>query len=366
MAIGNARKRSIPFIWILLYFSRSYDDDRDVVMARFKLKLTPFDHALDGLKSDHLASIYFLMGEDQFLQQWFVQKVTKAMFREDPAEKMVLLPDELGSKEIIDHLNATDLFNAKKLFILRNPNGLKGKARDELVDYCNAPNTGNTLILVHDEYGAKNKMMEALATAVNPISCATPFSNEMVKWANGFFKENGVSTVPKSMIDNMIELAGDSLNHLKNEIDKLAISIDDNTNLNDIDLSQFSGWKRKYRQYEFFNYLGNRKLKESLELGRALVSQDTTMINLLYPLTEFFQELLYLKISPGTIPTYKGFTKLSPSVNRQLPNYANHYTSKEITLAIKRLGRIDAQLKTSRIQDESAITEFVYATIVNG
>ena len=134
----------------------------------------------------------------------------------------------------------------------------------------------------------------------------------------------------------------------------------------DIDLSQFSGWKRKFRQYEFFNYLGNRKLKESLELGRALVSQDTTMINLLYPLTEFFQELLYLKISPGTIPTYKGFTRLSPSVNRQLPNYANHYTSKEITLAIKRLGRIDAQLKTSRIQDESAITEFVYATIANG
>ena len=79
MATGNARKRSIPFIWILLYFCRSYDDDRDVVMARFKLKLTPFDHALDGLKSDHLASVYFLMGEDQFLQQWFAQKVTKAV-----------------------------------------------------------------------------------------------------------------------------------------------------------------------------------------------------------------------------------------------------------------------------------------------
>jgi len=53
-------------------------------------------------------------------------------------------------------------------------------------------------------------------------------------------------------------------------------------------------------------------------------------------------------------------------VNKQLPNYANRYTSKEIILALKRLARIDRQLKTSRIKDESAITEFVYATLSNG
>ena len=334
-------------------------------MARFQLKLTPFDHAVNGLKASQLSSVYFLMGEDQFFQRRFVQKVMNTIFREEPPEKMILIPGELDSKEIIDHLTATDLFNAKKLFVLRNPNGLKGKAREELVYYCKSPVVGNTLILIHDEYGAKNKMMQSLATAVNPISCSTPFPNEMIKWANGFFKENGVTNVPKSIIDSIVELAGDSLNHLKNEIDKLAISIDDSTNLNDIDLYQFSGWKRKFRQFEFFNCLGKRQLKESMKLGRALVSQDTTMINLLYPLTEFFQELLFLKISPGTISGYKGFTRLSHSVNRQLPNYANQYTSKEITLAIKRLGQIDAQLKTSRIQDESAITEFVYATVAN-
>ena len=90
------------------------------------------------------------------------------------------------------------------------------------------------------------------------------------------------------------------------------------------------------------------------------------MINLIYPLTEFFQELLLLKISQGTNRVKKGYTRLSPSVNKKLPNYANRYTSKEIILALKRLAHIDRQLKTSRIKDESAITEFVYATLSNG
>jgi DNA polymerase III delta subunit len=53
-------------------------------------------------------------------------------------------------------------------------------------------------------------------------------------------------------------------------------------------------------------------------------------------------------------------------VNKQLGNYANQYNSKEITLALKRLAHIDKQLKSSRIKDESAITEFVYATVYNG
>ena len=117
---------------------------------------------------------------------------------------------------------------------------------------------------------------------------------------------------------------------------------------------------------EFLNYLGQKKLKETIQIGRALVSQDISMINLIYPLTEFFQELLFLKISQGTNRVKKGYTRLSPSVNKKLPNYANRYTSKEIILALKRLAHIDRQLKTSRIKDESAITEFVYATLSNG
>ena len=42
------------------------------------------------------------------------------------------------------------------------------------------------------------------------------------------------------------------------------------------------------------------------------------------------------------------------------------FKNKEIVFALKRLGQIDAKLKTSRIKDESAITEFIYATLSNG
>jgi len=333
-------------------------------MARFKINTIPINDAIQSLEKGKINPVYYLMGEDQFLQQLFAEKLSKKLFNGESIHKTVLIPDEMSSKDILDYLTAADLFSSKKLFLLRNPNALKGKARDEFLDYIHHPLEGHTLIMMQDEYGAKNKFLESLVKGINPISCSTPFEREMIQWAHMFFKENDIQNVSPDIIKTLINIAGDSLNHLKNEIDKIAISADGEINQDDI--KQFSGWKRKFRQYEFFNYLGQRKLKKSMELGRALVSQDISMISLLYPLTEFFQELLFHKISRGTNRVKMGYTRLSPSVNKQLGNYANQYTSKEITLALKRLAHIDKQLKSSRIKDESAITEFVYATVYNG
>ena len=188
----------------------------------------------------------------------------------------------------------------------------------------------------------------------------------MEKWSRKFFSDNGFNDVPQEIIRYMIEIAGDSLNHLKNETDKISTNLDSTADLNIQEIYQFSSWKKKSREYEFFYLLGERNLKKTLELGRMLVSHETTLINLLYPMTEFFQELFFIKISRGTNSNSKRYTQLSRSVIRNIPSYASNYSSKEIVSALKRLEQVDRNIKTSKINDESAITEFLYATVNNG
>ena len=330
------------------------------------MKTKQFDVAYRELKSGNHDPIYFLMGEDQFLHSHFINELANTLFKEDLISKTFLIPDDMGSKEIMDQLLNQDLFNSKKIFILINPNGLKGKTRDEIIKLYKNPLPNNTLVISQYEYGAKNKFIESLARLSNPIICSTPFENEMIKWAKIFFSDNGILNISNEKLSSIISIAGDSLGHLKNEIDKISISIDDPNEINQIDISKFSGWKRKYKQYEFFNLLGKKQLNKSLKLGRALVLEDISMINLIYPLTEFFQELLFIKLFNGTNNFRKSYTRLSPSVNKQLPNYAKNYKNKEIVFALNRLEQIDKKLKTSRIKDESAITEFIYGTLSSG
>ena len=332
-------------------------------MVKRKIAITSFESSIGQIESQQISSFYFLMGEDQYLHQFFIKKVLSEYSRENPVEKIILTPDEMGSKSVIDQLTAIDLFNTKKLFILYEPNRIKGKSRDELLLYCGKPLNNNILIIVQNEFGVKNTMMEDLSRLVPPISSSTPFENEMQKWAKIIFKENGYKNVSSNIIDKVAEIGGDSLFHLKNEIDKISITVDSEDELNKIDITAYSGWKRKFKSYQFFDSLGNKDLKSSMKLGIAIVNQDTSMISLIRPLTEFFQELLYAKIFNGTKSHRSGYSTLPPSVKRQLGQYAIKYDSKEIVLALRRLNNIDKKLKTSRLNDHSAITEFVFSTL---
>ena len=335
-------------------------------MKNYRLPVKSFDIAINDLKNNIPQPVYFLMGEDYFLQEFFANELLKIIQKDKLIQKTILIPDDIGSKDILDRLTSLDIFDSTKLFILRNPNGIKGKLRDELVEYCKNPSEQNILILIQDDYGAKNKMLKELVKISGPISVSIPFENEMVNWVKYFFIKNGLENIPKEIIETIISISGDSLFHIKNEINKICVNINSIEELDRDFIEQFSGWKRKYREYEFFDYLGQRNLINALKIGRTLVAQNITMGTLLYPLTEFFQELLFIKIFKGTKSNIKRFTNLANSINRKLPNYASKYSSTEIVAALKRLSNIDSKIKESKLNDESAITEFLFSTIKNG
>ena len=86
-------------------------------MSRFQLKTTQFDLAFNKLKLGNYDPIYFLMGEDQFLHSHFINELVNRLFIDETISKTFLIPDDMGSKEIMDQLITQDLFNSKKVFI---------------------------------------------------------------------------------------------------------------------------------------------------------------------------------------------------------------------------------------------------------
>ena len=220
-------------------------------MSRFQLKTTQFDLAYNKLKLGNHDPIYFLMGEDQFLHSHFINELVNRLFIDETISKTFLIPDDMGSKEIMDQLITQDLFNSKKIFILMNPNGLRGKTRDEILKLYENPPPNNILVISQYEYGVKNKFLESLANLSKPIICSTPFQNEMIKWAKLFFSKNKILNISNEILFSIVSMAGDSLGHLKNEIDKVSLSLDDPNEINQIDITKFSGWKRKYRPVSY-------------------------------------------------------------------------------------------------------------------
>ena len=90
----------------------------------------------------------------------------------------------MTGKEIVDRLTTMDLFSERKLFILRDPQKLKGRASLDLISLCENTIDNHFIVLISDDWITKTAFLKKIETFINPIDVQTPFINDMGKWAN--------------------------------------------------------------------------------------------------------------------------------------------------------------------------------------
>ncbi|MEC9026768.1 MAG: DNA polymerase III subunit delta [Candidatus Neomarinimicrobiota bacterium] len=314
------------------------------------------------VKNGKIDSVYFLLGNDHYLQNLIINEISKVIFNKIEEDKTFLSPDDMKSEDIIDKITQNDLFATKKILVLRNLGAFRNKARKEFLSYCNDPIANNYLIVIENDFNDRKSITKELKKIKKTVSVQTPFPGEMKKWTKFMLSEKKLN-YNENVIDMIVEIAGDSLFHINNEIEKISLNINDGEAITKDLINQFSGWRMEYKRWQFFQTLGNRDLNKSMILGLSLMNQGNSMISLMYPLSAFFQELLFIKNNSGTISTNNSYIPLPPSVIRQLPQIANRFNKEEIEYALAILGEIDKRLKTTSISDEALFTHFLFSVL---
>ena len=312
---------------------------------------------LTELKKDVVRPLYYIKGPDYFLQNFFINYLTNTIFKDSNVDKIILLPDEMNGSEIIHRLTSQDLFSAKKLFILRSPQKIKGKANSELVNFCKNPVLNHVLVLISDDWSS-SATLKKIEKFIDPIDTQTPFENEIKKWARYLFKNNGKTLKPEG-IDILVKNSGDNLSHLNNEIEKICISSGDRDIIDVEDIKKFSGWKREHKRWEFLNALGKRNYKDSIIIGKTLITNQESMISLLYPLTYMFQEILFEKIKNGTFNNHRSYIPIPPSIKKNIGQFAKFFSYEEVESIIIQLGNIDKKQKSVMSIDETDLIQLI-------
>lgn len=315
--------------------------------------------AIRSFDGGQITPIYYLKGNDQYLQSLFIEKVSSTFFVNGPVDKTFLLPIEMSGKEIVDRLLSTDLFSSRKLFILRDPQRVRGKYGKDLLAYCRTPNQNHILIIVNNDLLDSSVFSKSIEKLIEPINVQTPFERDLKSWVLYFFNERKKSVHPR-VVDMLIEMTGDSLHHMQNEIEKLCLWSGERSTINDDDLDQFSGWRRNSQRWEFISALASGNLDKSVSIGKTIITENENMISLIYPLTALYQEMLYAKMNSGTFPHYKGYIPISRSIRQRIPEFAKKFSRKKLEFALKQLKRIEKRQKTISCDDESELIQFIY------
>ena len=314
--------------------------------------------AIASLKKDMIYPIYSLKGGDHFLQNFFIERLSEEYFGISKIEKILMLPDDMSGKEIVDRITTTDLFSTKKIFIIRDPQKIKGKASIDLINFCKNPVADCVTVFLNDDWTIKSSFLSKIEANAMQVDVQTPFANDLKKWTKFLIKKRGKTT--SSFIENtLIEMAGDSLVHLDNEIEKICLIIDDRSVIEIEDVERFSGWERDRQRWEFLLALGEKKYSRAIFLGRNLITKSESMLSLIIPLTALFQEMLFHKLENGTFNGHKGYILLPPSVKKRVANFSRLFEMVEIENALRKLSEIDKRQKSTHSKDETELIQFI-------
>ena len=143
-------------------------------------------NAIKLIQNNKIDNVFYLKGEDQFLQNFFIQKLCDLIFLDNNVSKILLTPNEMSGKEIIEQILYTDLFNSKKLFILRDPQQLKGKVAKDLLNYCIQPIPAHFLILINDNFIDKSSFSKSKVLKEKTVNVSTPFVNSFSRTKYSF------------------------------------------------------------------------------------------------------------------------------------------------------------------------------------
>ena len=314
--------------------------------------------AIASLKKDMIYPIYLLKGNDYFLQNFFIEKLSEEYFGSSKVEKVLMLPDDMSGKEIIDRITTTDLFSTKKIFIIRDPQKVKGKASNDLANFCKNPVADCVTIFLNDDWAIKSSFFSKIEANALQVDVQTPFANDLKKWTKFLIKKRG-KTASLHVENTLVELAGDSLAHLDNEIEKICLIIGNRSAIEIEDVKRFSGWERDRQRWEFLLALGEKKYSRAISLGRNLITKSETMLSLIIPITALFQEMLFHKMQNGTFNTYRGYIPLAPSVKKRISYFSKSFKMAEIEGALRILSEIDKRQKTTFSKDETELIQFI-------
>ena len=323
--------------------------------------MNDFKSALSQLKKGKIDNVYLLKGEDQFLQNFFIEKLYDAIFIKAKGTKEFLTLNEFSGKEIMDKLISSDLFGTKKLFILKDPQQIKGKVVEELISYSQDPLKNHFLVFINDNYMDKSSFSKNLQKYISSINVSTPFQNELFKWAKFFINDNK-KNISDELLSQIIENCGDSLYNIKNEIDKICL-ISDSDNITKEHLNLDSSFSRSRKRWEMIASIGNRDLKKSVRLAKSIINNSESMISIIFPLLTLFQEILFIKMNNGTFIKPVGYIPLSASLQNNLSKYSSNYETSDIVKALRKLKEIEIKQKTSNIDDESELISFIFNVV---
>tara|TARA_B100000965_G_scaffold86283_1_gene69850 strand:+ start:1129 stop:2112 length:984 start_codon:yes stop_codon:yes gene_type:complete len=303
-------------------------------------------NVINSINKNGLESSYFLLGDDLFMQKFFINKIRDKSENSDSIIcKYFYLNEDNDLDLFFNEITSLSLFNNNDLFIIKNFNRISKDHQDVLMNYMNNLSTNNTIIFILDDFKINNKFSQKISEKSVIVNTQTPKKIKIKNWIKFYYKNEGISiddNVLKCFIDNY----SDDITTIINEIEKHYLFSNDkhiNFNLNDENIY----YSKHIKAWNLLDALGRKDIDNSISYYNNLYVNGSSLVFLLILLNNFYFEL-YSALN-GVRNSY---SSLNRTLQGNMNLYKNNYRIDELVRIFIELRNLDVKIKTTSINEQ--------------
>ncbi|MFH0812745.1 MAG: DNA polymerase III subunit delta [Pseudomonadota bacterium] len=320
------------------------------------------------LEEGPLLPLYCFYGEERYLQDKAVQVLLKRggeVIKRNVTFEVYSGPSTSLSS-ILDSARTLPFFGKRKMILLREPEKLLTSGRDLLLAYLKNPSRKTILIFTGEKINLQGEIREVFNQngMVQEFKHPYPNSNDLYDWIEHMAKEHG-KAIEVPAIHLMVELTGNHLQDLSNEMEKLCLFIGERRKITREDVEKVISSLKVESIFELTDYIGNRKLLEALKALSQLMESGEESRKILPMIVRHFRMLMkirYLldqKLQPEKI---RSSLNIKDFLWKKLYPQTQKFPRAKLEHCFERLWEADLSLKTqhripAKIVLEHLITE---------
>jgi len=341
---------------------------------------------------ENIASGYIFYGEETYPASNFIDNLVADFGSSEEGalhfEKFNLKTHSW--KDIIDAARTMSLFSdGFRIIVVESPlrkktnkpfsyEELSSQDEELLKNYFSAPSPTTVMVIIFQgkikKYSPLVKFLSSLPASSVVLKEIKPVKGEYLReWIISRFKKEG-KTVADDAVSRLMELAGNDLRRLDNEITKVITFVDKKKHVELDEIDQVTGWVKSFVEWELTNKLENGDYRECLIVVEKLLEKEgVPPVRIVDSLARFFRDILLVKLrlKEGKKSRKDIFKEIKPQIKenygrlydyqfKQLFFIAGTISDKNLENILKKIRDIDVKLKSTSLPFKAMIEGFLF------
>jgi DNA polymerase-3 subunit delta len=305
------------------------------------------------LERQSLRPVYLFIGEEEFLMERALKRLEQALSEKwgEAVSRVVREAPEVSPEEFFAQARLSTLWGSGQLLILRRAETYPVQVLNALVAYLDHPAPRSLVILTAPSLKArdaeKHPVFGRLAKDEAVVGFLRLREGDLLPWLAQEAKRLG-KTLPPAAAQRLVEVVGDNLSELHQELKKLALFAGDETTLTPQQVSQLASHSRSYNIFALTDALGESALPRRLAALDHLLDLGEPPARILTMLARQLRLLIrYKESAPHSSPAdLAKKLRLPPGIIKRLGRQAQNFSLKALQAHLELLHQADLALKT--------------------